>query len=40
MPYEKAVAELIVIDSGDVITKSGGWLDSSEEKCHRNHRYH
>lgn len=31
MRYEKAFAELIVIDSGDVITKSGSWFDSSEE---------
>lgn len=29
MKYEKAVAELVVIDSGDVITKS--CLSSSEE---------
>lgn len=35
MRYEKAFAELIVIDSGDVITKSGSWFDSSEE--HHDH---
>lgn len=37
MRYEKAFADWIVIDSGDIITTSDGCFGSSDEKKNKNY---